>query len=125
IGEMVRLVTEWDPLFFEKVGLGPMETGELPEARFPRPKGHGDRYAAAFDARLNGRWSRLRDTSIHAEEVIADSVRSVFGLDADEMTDEEALDRVMNPAANRYRLDILNVSYHSPLMRSLHHANYV
>jgi hypothetical protein len=31
----------------------------------------------------------------------------------------------MNPAQNRYRLDILNVSYHSPLMRSLHHANYV
>ena len=31
----------------------------------------------------------------------------------------------MNPARNRYRLDILNVSYHSPLMRALHHATYV
>ena len=41
------------------------------------------------------------------------------------MTDDEALDRVMNPARNRYRLDILNVSYHSPLMRALHHATYV
>src|SRR3954462_1202387 len=41
------------------------------------------------------------------------------------MTDDEAVDRVMNPARNRYRLDILNVSYHSPLMRSLHHATYV
>ena len=52
-------------------------------------------------------------------------MRSVFGLTRDEMTDDEALDRVMNPARNRYRLDILNVSYHSPLMRALHHANYV
>ena len=34
-----------------------------------------------------------------AEEIVADSVRSVFGLDADEMTDDEALDRVMNPGA--------------------------
>ena len=41
------------------------------------------------------------------------------------MDDEEALDRVMNPARNRYRLDMLNVSYHSPLMRALHHATYV
>ena len=56
---------------------------------------------------------------------MADSVRSVFGLMPDEMSDDEAIDRVMNPARNRYRLDVLNVSYHSPLMRSLHHATYV
>ncbi len=56
---------------------------------------------------------------------MAESVRSVFGLTADDMDDEEALDRVMNPARNRYRLDVLNVSHHSPLMRSLHHVNYV
>jgi thymidylate synthase ThyX len=125
IGEMVRLVREWDPLFFEKVGLGSIDADAVPETRFPKPRGTGDRYAAEFDARLNGRWSRLRDASVQAEEVIAESVRSVFGLTADEMPDDEAIDRVMNPAQNRYRLDILNVSYHSPLMRALHHANYV
>jgi thymidylate synthase ThyX len=125
IGEMVRLVKEWDPNFFEKVGLGPIEAEQLPETRFPKPRVTGDRYASAFDARLNGRWSRLVDASPHAESVVAESVRSIFGLTADDMSDEAALDRVMNPAQNRYRLDILNVSYHSPLMRSLHHANYV
>ena len=125
VGEMVRLVTEWDPLFFEKVGLGPIDATGVPESGFPRPAGGGDRYAAAFDARLGGRWSRLRDTSLDAEAIVADSVRSVFGLDADDMPDDEALNRVMNPAANPYRLDVLNVSYHSPLMRSLHHVNYV
>src|SRR5678810_1481301 len=41
------------------------------------------------------------------------------------MSDDQALDRVMNPARHRYRLDILNVSHHSPLMRALHHATYV
>jgi thymidylate synthase ThyX len=127
IGEMVRLVRDWDPLFFEKVGLTPLDGDTVPEARFPRPQdaGRGDRFAAAFDARLNGRWSRLRDASVEAEAIIAESVRSVFGLGTDEMTDEEALDRVLNPAQNRYRLDVLNVSYHSPLMRALHHATYV
>jgi len=125
IGEMVRQVREWDPLFFEKVGLGPIETDDLPEGHFPSPRGDGDRYAAAFDARLNGRWSRLRDMSPEAEEIVAESVRSVFGMTADEMSDDEALDRVLNPARNRYRLDVLDVSHHSPLMRALHHATYV
>jgi thymidylate synthase ThyX len=125
VGDMVRLVKEWDPLFFEKVGLGTIDAEAVPEARFPRPRGDGDRYADAFDRRLNGRWSRLRDASAQAEEVVAESVRSVFGLCADEMCDDEALDRVLNPARNRYRLDVLNVSYHSPLMRALHHAAYV
>jgi thymidylate synthase ThyX len=74
---------------------------------------------------LNGRWSRLRDSSMEAEPIVADAVRSVFGLGPDDMSDDEALDRVLNPAQNRYRLDILNVSYHSPLMRALHHATYV
>src|SRR5204862_6830195 len=31
IGEMVRQVSEWDPLFFEKVGLAALEGGTLPE----------------------------------------------------------------------------------------------
>jgi thymidylate synthase ThyX len=125
VGEMVRLVREWDPLFFEKVGLEPLAAEQLPETTFPRPRADGDAYAAAFDARLGGRWSRLRDSSAEPEAVIAESVRAVFGLTADEMPDDEALDRVMNPARNRYRLDVLNVSHHSPLMRSLHHATYV
>jgi thymidylate synthase ThyX len=125
VGEMVRLVKEWDPLFFEKVGLGALAPDALPEATFPRPRADGDAYAAAFDARLNGRWSRLRDASPGAEGVIADAVRAVFGLTESDLADDEALDRVMNPARNRYRLDVLNVSHHSPLMRSLHHAIYV
>jgi hypothetical protein len=125
VGEMVRLVTAWDPLFFEKVGLAPIDPAHLPETAFPRPRGGGDAFAAAFDARLGGRWSRLRDASPDAEAIVAESVRSVFGLTCGELSDDEALDRVMNPARNPYRLDVLNVSYHSPLMRSLHHASYV
>jgi hypothetical protein len=105
--------------------VGPLESVSVPEAIFPHSRGDGDRFAASFDARLNGRWSRLREAPLDAEALVAESVRSVFGFTADEMTDEEALERVMNPAMNRYRLDVLNVSYHSPLMRSLHHVNYV
>jgi hypothetical protein len=125
ISEMVRLVKEWDPYFFDKVGLEPIAAGDVAEGTFPKPRGDADRFADEFDRRLGGRWSLLRDTSPDAEEIVAESVRSTFGLTADDMGDDEAIDRVMNPARNRYRLDILNVSYHSPLMRALHHATYV
>ena len=80
ISEMVRLVKEWDPLFFDKVGAGPLGVESLPEEGFPRPRGGGDAFAMQFDARLNGRWSRLRDTSLQAESVVAEAVRAVFGL---------------------------------------------
>ena len=58
-------------------------------------------FAAEFDARLGGRWARLRDASVDAEGVVADSVRAVFGLVREEMSDDEALDRVLNPARNK------------------------
>jgi thymidylate synthase ThyX len=125
ISEMVRLVKTWDPFFFDKIGVAPIATADVPEASFPAPSHGADCFAAEFDARLNGRWSRLRDTSPDAEEIVAESVRSVFGLTSGEMSDDEALERVMNPARNRYRLDVLNLSHHSPLMRALHHATYV
>jgi hypothetical protein len=122
---MVRLVREWDPLLFEKVGPGPIAEDAVPETHVPRGGPGGERYAREFDARLNGRWSRLRDASAGAESIVAEAVRSVFGRSCDEMPDDEALDRALNPARNPYRLDVLNVSYHSPLMRALHHATYV
>jgi len=125
VSEMVRLVREWDPNFFEKVGAGPLLAEDVPEAQIPVPADRGERFAAAFDRRMNGRWSRLRDVSPDAEEILADAVRSVFGLTASEMSDDEAIDRVINPARNRYRLEVLNVSHHSPLMRTLHHVSYV
>jgi len=125
IGQMVDLVTAFDPMFFEKVGLATLGEHELPEAAFPRARAGGDAFAAAFDARLGSRVSRLRDWSSDAEGVVGDAVRATFGLEADDLSDDEAIDRVMNPARNLYRVDMLNVSHHSPMMRSLHHAAYV
>jgi thymidylate synthase ThyX len=125
IGQMVDLVKAFDPMFFEKVGLTTLGADELPEAGFPRARAGGDAFAAAFDARLGGRVSRLRDWSSDAEAVVGDAVRATFGLEDADLSDDEAIDRVMNPARNKYRVDMLNVSHHSPMMRSLHHAAYV
>ena len=87
VSEMVRLVKEWDPNFFEKVGLAPLAADAVPEAHVAPPARGADCFVQEFDARLNGRWSRLRDVSPDAEEILADAVRSVFGLTASEMSD--------------------------------------
>jgi thymidylate synthase ThyX len=123
IGRMVDLVHEIDPLFFEKVGCEELAGDDLPEARFPRPV-DGDLFVRDFDARLGSRVSVLVDWCANAEGMVADAVRTTFGLGRHEMSDDEAIERVLNPARNPYRLDVMNVSYHSPMMRGLHHATY-
>jgi thymidylate synthase ThyX len=124
VGRMVALVREIDPLFFEKVGCEELPAEALPEVAFPRARDDGDAFAREFDARLGGRVSKLVDASDRAEQIVADAVRATFGLSAADLGDEEAIDRVLNPARNRYRLDVMNVSYHSPMMRALQHATY-
>ena len=94
IGQMVDLVRQVDPFFFEKVGCEELPAEALPETGFPRPRAGGDAFASEFDARLDGKVSRLTDFSPSAEQSIAESVRVTFGLTRAEMDDDEAIDRV-------------------------------
>jgi thymidylate synthase ThyX len=121
---MVDAVHRHDPFFIDKVAEAPMPAAEQPEHRMPRPRADGDAYAAEFDGHMAGRVARLVDAGARAEAVVAEAVRAVFGLCEAELGDDEALARVLDPARNRYRLESLNVSYHSPLMRTLQHVSY-
>ena len=118
---MVAQVKAVDPDFFERIGQGPIAAGELAESRFPRAAGGGDALAASMDARLGQRTSLLVDYTVHGEATTADAVRAVLGAS---MSDEEALERLLNPSHNRYRLETLQLSVHSPLTRAMHHATY-
>jgi flavin-dependent thymidylate synthase len=120
---MVDAVRAHDPLLFEKLEVEPLPREALPEVDMPRGR-RGDAFAARFDARLDGRVSKLVDWSSNAEPVVAEAVRAVFGLEADDLSDDDAIARVLDPAQNRYRLDTLQLAYHSPLMRALGHPSY-
>jgi thymidylate synthase ThyX len=124
VGAMVEHVRVLDPAFFERVGEGPLPAEAIVEGRFPRAEGDGDVVAAAIDARLGSRTSLLVDSMANAEATTADAVRAVLGVPAGELSDDAALDRALNPAVNRYRLETLQLSVHSPLARALHHASY-
>jgi thymidylate synthase ThyX len=64
------------------------------------------------------------DFTARGEETTAEAVRAVLGQTAEALPDGEALERALNPSFNRYRLETLNLSVHSPLARALHHASY-
>ena len=134
VEQMVACVREFDPLFFEKVGKEPLAEEQLPEWNYVRSAEQNGHYAGAalanteFDARLEGHTSKLVDYSANAERVVAQAVRAVLGKPEsamdDGMTDNDALDLVMNPVRNPYRVETLNVGVHSPLMRTLQHPSY-
>src|ERR1700758_2358748 len=123
IGEMVAQVPQLDPQFFDRFGTAPLE--ELPEWRDIAPaQAQGDGFAQEFDAQLQGKTSRLLDYSRNAVRIMAAAYRAVVGLPESACSDAEAIDRLLNPARNLYRLETLNVGVHAPMMRALQHANY-
>ncbi len=123
IGAMVARVKEIDVQFFDRFGTEPLE--ELPEWKNAQTNVNaGEVFAREFDAKLNGKTSILVDYSPNAVRVMAEAYRAVAGLSASQCPDAEAIDRLLNPARNVYRLETLNVGVHAPIMRVLQHANY-
>src|SRR5215472_3887415 len=120
---MVNEVKKIDPQFFDRFGTEPLE--ELSEWKngLAGPT-NGESFAREFDEKLKGKTSRLVDYSPNALRVMAESYRAVAGLSASQCSDADALDRLLNPARNLYRLETLNVGVHAPMMRALQHANY-
>jgi thymidylate synthase ThyX len=150
IGEMVALVRGVDPQFFDRFGTQPLEempewsagnagmsgNGHAPSARKESGAGSlassisatnasaGEAFATEFDARLGGKTSRLIDCSPNAPRIAAEAYRAVVGQSEAQCSDAEAIDRLLNPARNPYRLEVLDVGVHAPTMRALQHANY-
>jgi thymidylate synthase ThyX len=127
IGEMVARVREVDPQFFDRFDNAPLEADEVPEwfqAGGADAAADGEAFAREFDARLAGRVSLLTDYSPRSPRVVAEAYRAVLGLTEVACSDDEALDRLLNPARNAYRLETLNVGVHAPIMRALQHASF-
>lgn len=121
---MVAAVQALDPDFFGRVGLGPVPDEGVVEGGFPELRRDGDALAAALDRQLDGRTSLLVGHTDGAEETVAAAVRAVLGLAPEQLGDDDALEQVLNPGLNRYRLETLQIGLHSPLTRALHHPAY-
>jgi hypothetical protein len=123
IGMMVDEVERLDPSFFGRVGDEALDEAGVIESQLAPPNVGDAAAIEAFDKSLAGRTSRLVDWSARAPEVVADAVRHALGRP--DWSDAEAIAAALDPKVNRYRLERLNVSTHSPAMRALAHAHFV
>ncbi|MBL7684809.1 MAG: FAD-dependent thymidylate synthase [Deltaproteobacteria bacterium] len=133
VEKMMHEVLKTDPSF-EKELKDPYPIESTPEYAFMKEwREAGDRsskrpgspdFIREFDNSLDGHVATLVDYKVNAETTVADAVRDVFGLARYEMSDEEALDRLLNPAKNPYLADTLNVNTLSKLSRCMVHAHY-
>ncbi|MCX7825467.1 MAG: FAD-dependent thymidylate synthase, partial [Verrucomicrobiae bacterium] len=98
----------------------PIEGARRQPPRWERAR----QFREEFDRELGGRVSKLVDFKSQNEKILADAVREVFGLTRHDLSDDEAIEWVMNPARNRYLGDEMNLTAHTKLTRAMVHAHY-
>jgi thymidylate synthase ThyX len=129
VSKMIDAVLERDPLFANELN-DPIPLDETPEYAFleeRRESGANSSSSAfreEFDERLDGQVSALVGHSQNAEETLADGVRSVLGTPRSELSEEDALALLLDPAKNRYYAETLNVHTLTKLSRAMAHVHY-
>lgn len=125
VEQMVRAVLAADPPL-ETILEEPLPTTEdtMPELAILSTDDHAAAFAREFDARLDGRVSRLVAYQSDNEALVAQAVRSALGLPASALPDHEAVELALSPARNPHLSGALNLTTLSRLSRALYHAHY-
>ncbi|HLG18605.1 MAG TPA: FAD-dependent thymidylate synthase [Bdellovibrionota bacterium] len=124
IGAMVQAVKEIDPDFFSKIGDPPLEREEIPESSWV-DAGPADYDPAEWDRELAPyRLSKLMDYTANGEKVIAQSMRMALGSAVTSRSSSDLVRLALDPHVNRYRIEKIDLSAQSPVMRTLHHVYY-
>jgi len=77
-----------------------------------------------FDNSLDGRISKLVDYKNGNETILAQSVREVLGVTQAQLSDDEAIKKVLDPSQNKIFGESLNLSTLSKLSRTMFHPHY-
>lgn len=131
VGRMVEEVLKSDP-DFEKELSHPEATVCHPEPTcHPEPQAKDliviKEFSKTFDGELEKagqKFSRLIDYPKNAEQSLARAVRSIFAKNHHELSDEQAIDLVLNPALNRSLGDTLNMMTLSGVSQALYHVHF-
>ncbi|MBI4355977.1 MAG: FAD-dependent thymidylate synthase [Candidatus Omnitrophica bacterium] len=129
IGKMVEQINQVDP-GFSKLLEDPLPLEETLEYQIFAAAGEGPRHGAAqefveeFDESLEGYTSKLVDYKVNADQTMAQAVRAVLGWPSNRLTDDAAIDLVMNPAKNRYFSEALTLTTLSKLTRTMVHPHF-
>jgi len=136
VRRMVDEVLAVDPYFLGGPGhaldLRPLASGETLEAQalahwrtnLAQTADQAEAFCQQFDADLGDWDSRLVSVDPRSERVMADAVRTVLGVEADSMSDAEALAQVLNGGDNPYLGHSLFLGMHSKLMQTMNHVPF-
>jgi len=125
VQELLRLEPDYRVILQEPI---PQEA--TTESRARAAGGNGEdperarRFVLEFDAQLGDRISKLVDSPAANEVLLAQAVREVLGIPAGDMSDDDAIAWVMDPARNGYLGEALNLDTLSKISRALYHARY-
>ncbi len=129
IDAMLAELLRWDPSY-ELLIEDPLPVEETVEAQALAALGDDARhtrsaaFCAEFDAELGERVSSLVGYSPDAEQAVARAVREVLGCPRSMLPDEKAIALAADPARNAIYGEALNLTTHTKLTRTLHHAHY-
>jgi thymidylate synthase ThyX len=128
VAKMLESVLAVDPLF-EKELADPIPLESTLEYQYFSPLNEkkpkdAKKFAAEFDAELDGKVSKLIDYSGNAEAVIAQATRTALGKRKSDLSDEEAIALVLDPKSNPILADTLNTASLDRLSQILHHVHF-
>ena len=82
------------------------------------------KFLDAFDGELGRVTSRLVDYKVRAQETMAQAVRSILGLTADQLSVSDAIALVLDPTKNHYLAESLTLTTVSKLSRAMVHPHF-
>ncbi|MCS7228512.1 MAG: FAD-dependent thymidylate synthase [Candidatus Kryptonium sp.] len=105
----------------------PLDEKDITEFNFAQnsyQENFSKEFAKEFDESLDGKISLLIDYKPNAEKILASSVREIFGLPSNALSDDEAINLVLNPSINKILAESLVLTTHSKLSRAMFHVSY-
>lgn len=125
IDELLRVDSSYKEILED-----PLPSTETPEWPYWQSKVESGEFSGAheflaeFDGSLGGRRSNLIDYKVANEAAVASAVRSVLGVPARRLSDEDAIHLTLDPKSNKTLNGSLNITSVSKVSRALYHASY-
>jgi thymidylate synthase ThyX len=125
VEELLKVAPEYRAVLEE-----PLPLEETLEHAFFQSVGHEmsaksqEQFIHEFDVDLDGKVSLLVDYKVNNERLLADSVREVLGIPRVELSDDAAIELVLNPAKNKLLGESMNLTSHSKVSRAMVHPAY-
>ncbi|MBM4318129.1 MAG: FAD-dependent thymidylate synthase [Deltaproteobacteria bacterium] len=128
IRKMLDCVKAVDPLF-EKEIPDPLPLDKTVEyellTQFKKSSQNSrESFIREFDERLEGKTSKLINYTMGAEELLANAFRTTAGLIRSEMSDEKALELLLDPKYNAMLADTLNSGTVEKISQLFHHVHF-